>query len=57
MFLQEASDIFVLERILLKAKATLNASRNSQKEKEVMKKEIEKRLDFLENETENVCIH
>lgn len=41
----------------MKAKATLNASRNSQKEKEVMKQEIEKRLDFLENETENVCIH
>lgn len=39
----------------MKATATLNASRNSQKDKEVMKKEIEKRLEFLENETENVC--
>lgn len=45
-----------LKRILMKATATLNASRNSQKEKEVMKKEIERRLEFLENETENVKI-
>lgn len=43
-----------LERILIIATATLNASRNSQKEKELKKKEIEKRLEFLENETERV---
>lgn len=44
-----------MQRILIKVTAIINSSKSSQKEKEEMKKEIEKRLGLLENETENVC--
>lgn len=44
----------ILQRLLMKATASLNASRNGLKEKEEMKKETEKRLTFVKNETEEV---
>lgn len=47
----------LLNGLLTKATARLNFSRNSQKEKELMKKETEARLNFLKKETVNVCIY
>lgn len=46
----------LLNKLLTKATASLNFSRNSQKEKELMKKETETRLKFLQKETVNVKI-